>query len=65
MAAVARAAARTGTIAGAAAGGDHELVRDFLGDGPTLLAYSADVRLYAEALRKAADGMRARWGATE
>lgn len=61
MAAVASAAARAGTVAGAAAGGDPELVCDFLGDGPTLLAYSADVRIYAEALERAAVRMAGRW----
>lgn len=53
MTEVARAAAATGVLSGAAAGGDPALVREFLGDGPTLLAYSADVRVYAEAMARA------------
>lgn len=61
MTSVARAAVRAGTIAGVAAGGDPAVVRDFLGDGPTLLAYSADVRLYAQALAETAATVSASW----
>ncbi len=51
MAAVARAAARAGIACGTAAGGDPAVVRAFVGEGPALLAYSADVRIYAAAMR--------------
>lgn len=63
MAAVARAAARTGKLSGLAAGGDPEVVHDLLGDGPTLLAYSADLRIYAEAVARCSVAARSAWTA--
>lgn len=59
MTTVARAAARAGIACGTAAGGDPAVVRDFLGDQPALLAYSADVRIYAAAMQASAAAMRA------
>lgn len=63
IAAVQSAARDAGVIAGLAAGGDRKLVADVLGGFSTLLAYSADVRMYAQAVESSATAMRAAWTA--
>jgi 4-hydroxy-2-oxoheptanedioate aldolase len=50
IAAVQEAAARAGIVSGIAAAGEMEAIVDLMEGGCTLLAYSADVRLYAEAI---------------
>jgi 2-keto-3-deoxy-L-rhamnonate aldolase RhmA len=61
--AVQAAAARAGKICGLAAGGDNDAVAQALGDTTTLLAYSADVRIYAAAIEAAASSMTQAWRA--
>ena len=63
MTTVARACARASVVAGLAAGGDPDVVHDFLGSGPTLLAYSADVRMYAAGLHAAVRPVVLAWRA--
>ena len=57
------AAGRAGVLTGLAAGGERELIADVLGSTSTLLAYSADVRMYAQAVESSATAMRAAWTA--
>lgn len=57
------AAARAGVVHGVAAGGPPDVVARTLGDTATLLAYSADVRIYAQAIDAAAASMAERWSA--
>jgi 4-hydroxy-2-oxoheptanedioate aldolase len=61
LAAVRAAAARAHVICGLAAGGAPAAVVRALGDTATLLAYSADVRIYARAMEAAASSMAAAW----
>lgn len=56
-------AARAGTLFGIAAGGEHDAVLRALGETGSLLAYSADVRIYAQALGDAAAAMTQAWRA--
>jgi 2-keto-3-deoxy-L-rhamnonate aldolase RhmA len=55
------AAARAGVISGLAAGGSGELIAGALGETSTLLAYSTDVRIYAQALAAAASSIARAW----
>jgi 2-keto-3-deoxy-L-rhamnonate aldolase RhmA len=61
MATVQRAARRAGIVSGLAAAGVPNDVADLLGEDTTLLAYSADVRLYADAVARASEGMGDAW----
>jgi 2-keto-3-deoxy-L-rhamnonate aldolase RhmA len=61
---VRRAAARAGAVCGLAAGGPLDAIVRALGDDATLLAYSADVRIYARALADVASQVAERWPAT-
>lgn len=60
--AVEAAARSAGIVSGVAAGGRPEAVVESLGATSTLLAYSADVRLYADAAASAARAVSAAWG---
>jgi 2-keto-3-deoxy-L-rhamnonate aldolase RhmA len=62
MATVQRAARGAGVVSGLAAGGAPHDVAALLGEDTTLLAYSADVRLYADAVARASERMREVWG---
>jgi 4-hydroxy-2-oxoheptanedioate aldolase len=62
IASVQRAARGAGVISGLAAGGSPDVVIEALG-GSTLLAFSADVRIYAQAIEGAASSMSAAWRA--
>lgn len=57
------AAARAGVVYGIAAGGAPDGVVRALGETAGLLAYSADVRIYAQALEAAATSMAQAWRA--
>jgi hypothetical protein len=48
-------------ISGLAAGGSGELIAGALGETSTLLAYSTDVRIYAQALAAAASSIARAW----
>jgi 2-keto-3-deoxy-L-rhamnonate aldolase RhmA len=56
------AAARAGVISGLAAAGSGEVVVRALGESSTMLAYSADVRIYAQALAGATSLIAKAWG---
>jgi 4-hydroxy-2-oxoheptanedioate aldolase len=58
IAAVHRAAAGAGVASGVAAGGDPATLARALGTAARLVVYSADVRLYAEAVAGAAGAAR-------
>ncbi|MCW2951323.1 MAG: 2-keto-3-deoxy-L-rhamnonate aldolase [Conexibacter sp.] len=62
MASVQRAARAAGIVSGLAAGGAPDDVAALLGEDMTLLAYSADVRLYADAMARASAGISRVWG---
>lgn len=55
------AALHAGVISGLAAGGAADAVTHALGGSSTLLAYSADVRIYAEAMRSTASSIAEAW----
>lgn len=63
--AVDAAAAAAGVQWGIAAGGDPQAVVRALGTRCSLLAYSADVRIYAQAIDHAAAAMREAWRASD
>lgn len=58
---VQEAATRVGVISGLAAGGNLDSLVAALGASSTLLAYSADVRIYASAIETAASTVAATW----
>jgi len=61
--AVRDAAAEAGVVCGLAAGGPPAAVARALGETATLLAYSADVRIYSQAIAAAAAAMTDAWAA--
>jgi 4-hydroxy-2-oxoheptanedioate aldolase len=63
IAAARTAAHEAGVICGLAAGGPVDAVLPALGEATTLLAYSADVRIYAQAIETAAISMADAWRA--